>query len=502
MNTNDSRENISRKVVRGGLWMFALHIVDRLFNFVRTIVLARLLMPKDFGLFGIGLIAIMTLTTFSKTGFHGALIQKKDDIKDYLDTAWTVHMIRGVILTLILFLTAPYISSFFNEPSATPLLRVLALSELFVGITNPGVMYFERDLVFQKLFIYEISGTIFDIVVSIVLAFMLRNVWALVYGLLARRLIQLVLSFLIVPQKIRLRLDVVRFKELFDFGKYIFLSSILNFLLIHGSQAFVGKVLGAVTLGFYVLAFRISDLPTREVITIVDRVTFPAYSKVQEQILKLKEGYSRILQMVSFILIPVSVGLFVLAKDFTELFLGEKWMAIVPALKVLVIWGGMRAINVTSYPLFNGVGRPVLGTKIRFVQILFLGAIIYPFSRQWNLLGICLAVFLSELSVSPLYFYSIRKIINIQLIKMLKMFFFPAISALSMAFAIFLIKSSALAQIQRFLLSVIIGSIIYICILYILERLFHYGLYENILTLKRIMKHPVSKYSQKELACG
>ncbi len=482
MNSDSSSRNISRKVVKGGAWMLALRIIDRLFNFVRIIVLARLLAPEDFGIFAIALIAIMTLTTFSKTGFHGALIQRKGDISDYIDTAWAVQVVRGVFLATILFIAAPHIASFFEEPGATPILRVLALSLLFQGATNPGIAYFQRDLNFQRVFVYEMGGTIFDIAVSVTAAFVFRNVWALVYGLLARHLVQLILSFLMAPQMIKPRFELDKFKELFVFGKYVFLSSILNFLLIQGTQAFVGKILGAATLGFYLLAFRISDLPIRETINVVSRTTFPAYSRLQDQVFKLREGYSKILQMVSFILIPVAVGLFILSREFTQLFLGEKWMAIVPALRVLVIWGGLRAIHVTSFPLFKGIGKPGIETMIRFAQFLLLAAVIYPFSRHWNLLGTTMAVLLSELFVCPFYIYQIVKITGLSLRELARMALFPIVAALFMVGSILFLKSLALGytDLLSFFIFIVTGALTYFGFVCLFSHFFNYRIFRTV----------------------
>jgi len=165
-------------VVRGGFWVFALRILDQLFKLVRTIVLARLLAPKDFGLFGIALLAMSALETFSQTGFQQALIQTKRDIRPYLDTAWTVQAIRGTVLALILFGIAPYVAAFFGEPAAVSLLRVLGLSILFQGFANIGVVYFQKELEFHKQFAYQLSGTPVDLVVAITAAVLLRSAWA------------------------------------------------------------------------------------------------------------------------------------------------------------------------------------------------------------------------------------------------------------------------------------------------------------------------------------
>ena len=118
-------DTLAQWVVRGGFWVFALRITSRGLTLIRTIVLARVLAPSDFGLMGIALLAMSALETFTQTGFQAALIQKKGDIRDYLDTAWTISALRGLALFAVLYLAAPYIALFFNTPAATPIMRVI-----------------------------------------------------------------------------------------------------------------------------------------------------------------------------------------------------------------------------------------------------------------------------------------------------------------------------------------------------------------------------------------
>ena len=148
-------ETLSQKIIYGGVWVFSLRLINRLFEVIRIIVLARLLAPEDFGLFGLALFAMSALEAFSQTGIQAALIQKKENIEGYLDTAWTMQAIRGAILALILFIIAPYVSIFFGQP-VTLILRALGVSVLINGFANIGIIYFPKELEFHKQFIYMI----------------------------------------------------------------------------------------------------------------------------------------------------------------------------------------------------------------------------------------------------------------------------------------------------------------------------------------------------------
>lgn len=468
-------ETLSQQVVRGGGWVFALRITEQLFGLARLIILARLLAPADFGLFGIALLAMSALETFSQTGFSVALIQKKEDIKPYLDTAWTVQLIRGTILALILFAVAPYIADFFDAPAAKSILQVIGLSVLFQGFTSVGVIYFQKELEFHKQFAYMFSGTLVNVGVAILAAFLLRSVWALVFGLLAGNIMRMVVSFLIHPYRPHLHFSYKQFKELFGFGKWIFGSSMLVFLITQGDDIFVGKFLGVAALGFYQLAYKISNMPTTEIAHVISQVTFPVYSMLQDNINKLSNAYLKVLQLTTFISMPLAGLIFILAPEFTILFLGEKWMPMVPAMQVLVLAGLVRSVVATTGPIFYAVGKPKVETRWQVVRLTVMAALIYPFTIKWGILGASIVVFLS-ISISSVGFsYMCIKIIKCGFKNFSKMVALPLINGIVMVSSIFALKiyTNTTGILTLFLL-VGAGIFIYLGIAYLFDKHLNY----------------------------
>ncbi|MCL6557887.1 MAG: lipopolysaccharide biosynthesis protein [Firmicutes bacterium] len=405
-------ESLARRVVHAGFWAFALRIVERLFGFARTVVLARLLSPKDFGLFGIAMLALSALETFSQTGFEAALIQKKDDVKPYLNTAWTVQILRGLVLAGILAASAPFVAGFFGEPKAAMLLRVLALGELAKGFTNIGVVFFRKELEFHKQFIYMLTGTLADFAVAILAALLLRNAWALAYGLLAGNVVRMVVSYLVCPYHPRLQLEVNKARELHSFGRWIFASSILVFLLNHGDDVLVGKLLGTVALGLYQMAYAISNLPATEITHVVSQVTFPTYSKLQDSFLKLRRGYLQTFYSVAVVSLPLAGAIVVFARDFTLLFLGKQWLEMIPALQVLTIWGVIRSLGAMTAPLWQAVGKPYLSTVFQLAKLVLLCALIYPLTQRWGILGTAVAVTTESVLVHVVGYVAMAKTLN------------------------------------------------------------------------------------------
>jgi lipopolysaccharide exporter len=475
-------ESLSKRVVRGGIWVFGLRIANRGLGFIRTIILAHLLAPHDFGLFGIAMLAISTLETFSQTGFQAALVQKKKNVGSYLDTAWTISAIRGIILSLILFSSAPVIAKFFSSAQATLIIKVIAVSTLLSGFRNIGLVFFQKELEFNKQFLYEISATFVDLTVAIILAFILRNVWALVWGGLAANFVRLFMSYIIHPYRPRIKLEKEKFQKLFGFGKWVLGSSILAFLITQGDDIFVGKMLGVTVLGLYQMAYLISNLPATEITHVISQVSFPAYSKLQDDLPKLREAYLKILQLTALVSIPLAGVIFILAPEFTNIFLGEKWMPMVAAMQALVLWGLIRAIGATTGPIFQGMGRPWIATKLQFVQLSLLAILIYPLSIRWGILGASLAVVFAALAANIAGDYIVIKITRCGVKNFFKMIVFPMANMGIMIAGIFILKTYWLNSIRilELFLLVIFGLLIYFGTTCLFDRLFAYGAFTTI----------------------
>ena len=360
-------QTISHRVIKGSFWILALRVSNRALGLLRTIILARLLLPEQFGVVGIAAVTISTIETFSQPGLGTALVQKKGSIEDYLDTAWTASVIRSLLIFAVLYLLAPYVACFFNTPQSEIVLQIFAISVILAGCRNIGVIYFQKELNFRKQYIYEFSATLGNLIVAIPAAFILRSVWALVLGGIAGSIVRFIMSYVLHSYRPRMRFERDKFNDLFGFGKWILGSSILVFLVTQGDDIFLGKIFGATALGFYQMAYMISNLPNTEISQVISHVTFPAYAKIQHDTHRFGEAYLKVLQVITFVAIPLSGGIFVLSSEVTEIFLGEKWLPIVPMIKVLV-WSGLMG-SIICFLYSSGVNVQYIDGIIISVSI-------------------------------------------------------------------------------------------------------------------------------------
>jgi len=406
-------DSLKSKVLSGGFWAFSLRIIDRSSLLVRTIILARLLSPEDFGLFGIALLTLSSLRSFSNTGFDQALIQRKDNTEPYLNSAWVIQILRGVVLGLILVALAPLVGSFFSEPRVVPLVRVLGVAALIGGFKNIGVVYLKKELDFYKFFLYRLSGTLTDLTIALIIGFIYRSVWALVLGIVARNIVWSIVSYIIHDYRPNFKLNWEVTKELFTFGQWILSSSILYFLLNEGDDIFLGKLLGATALGLYQMAYRISNIPATEITITIERVAFPAYSKLQDNLEKLSNLYLLIVQTLSIVAFPLTGYVVLFAKDFTKLFLGQDWLPMVTSMQILCIYGLFRTFGGITGSVFRAIGKPNILTKIIFFNLISVAAIIYPLSIIWGIEGVAAAIVLGSLLARSMQVFIANKQINV-----------------------------------------------------------------------------------------
>lgn len=385
-------DQVNRRAIHSGYWAFGLRGAERLVSLARTIVLARMLAPEDFGLFGIAALALAALEQLSQTGVRAALIQQADHTPEELDTAWTIQMARGLFLGAVILLVAPTAARLFDVPNAVALIRALALVPVFEGLTNIGVVRFEWGLEFRRRFWYRASGTIADAVVAVAVALVTRSPWALVFGFAMGSLVRSASSYLAHPYRPRFRWSTEAARSLFSFGRWVFLSELMVFLVTQGDDFLVAVMLGPTAIGLYQMAYLLASLPATQVTHVVGQVAFPSYARVTDAPRRLRLAYQQILFGTALVTWPMSTGILILANEGVDLVLGASWLPAVPAIQVLALLGAMRSFGATNGALFHGIGRPSLNTWVTLVHLLLMAALVVPLIRSYGIVGAALAV--------------------------------------------------------------------------------------------------------------
>jgi len=471
-NLHISGGSLGQRAVRGGFWVFLSFGGKKFLGIIRSIILARLLLPSDFGLMGLALVATGFLTVMTEVGVAPALIHRQDDADDTLNTAWTISILRSALLFAITFLTAGLVASFFEAPELAPILRVMAFTFLISGLRNIGAIMLNKELEFRTLAYFNLTSTVLSLIVVIAAAFILRNVWALVLGTLIEALIMLVGSYVIHPFRPRLRWVPQVAKGMLNYGKYIFGGAIVNYLLTQGDDALIGKVLGTAQLGFYVIAYNLSNIATTSITHVIGQVAFPAYAKLQNDIPALRHAYLRTLKVTGLMAIPVTAGLFALAYELVYVIYGEKWVPMVPALMVLCIYGLERALNASVGALFKSKGKPQVVLYLTSFKLILLILIIYPLTIRYGILGTSIASALVAIVISMNAMPLVARMLECSVTVILKPLTGPSIAAVIMVLTLFSLKFTGwfAPNILSLIILIVIGALVYVLGLYVFDR--------------------------------
>jgi PST family polysaccharide transporter/lipopolysaccharide exporter len=394
-------EGLRGRVLRGGLWAGLSYFATRALAFTQTVILARLLLPDDFGLMGVGMFAVGAFGVFTQTGVDLALIRRPDVARRDLDTGWVICVLRGGALFAAAFLSAPLVAQAFGEARAGSVLRALSLLFLIEGFVNIGVVAFRRDLDFRRQTMFEQVSEALTTAVTVGVAFFItRSVWALVAGQVAGALAKLAASYALSPFRPAFRFDREAFRGIAGYGWHVTVTGILLFLLVQGDNAFVGRYLGVAALGVYALAYNLANLPASGVSGVVGRLAFPVYARMQGDPEALREGYLRSVRGVVLLTLPASIVLLTLAPDLVGGLYGEGWVPAIPVVQVLSLFGFLRAFNTAPGQLLQAAGHPGRLKRVMLVQLVLFAAILYPMGRAWGITGVGAAVTAANLVAS------------------------------------------------------------------------------------------------------
>lgn len=398
-----------RDTIKGFGWMGGFRVVSRSVALVRTGILARILIPAQFGVYGIATLILAFLETFTETGINIFLIQEKERIDKYVDTAWIVSILRGFIIALFTLASIPLVVSFFSSPEVTPLLILVAGVSAVRGFINPARVVYQKQLQFGKEFWFRTSVFVADSATAIIVSLATRSAIGLVWGLMAGAVVELVLSHTILSPKPKLALDTAKFKKIVKRGKWVTMAGIFSYLTRQGDDAIVGKLLNTASLGLYQMAYRISTLPVTEVADVAGKVTFPIYVKIKGDKLRLRKAFLKTAAGVSTLAAVGGLVIFVFPELIVKIILGDMWLAAVPTLRILTVFGVISAVTGVGGSLFFALKKQNYVSAITAVRFVTLALVIIPLTLRFGIEGAAYSTIIAVITPIPLIIYYLRK---------------------------------------------------------------------------------------------
>jgi O-antigen/teichoic acid export membrane protein len=403
-----SEGRLGQRIIRSGSWVAISTAGKALLQLGRSAALARLLSPEAFGLMGLAQVIIRGLELFSETGIGPALIHRQERIEEATQTAFVVQALRGVALASCALVVAPFAAIFYQEPRLRDIMIALASVLLIYGFSNIRLIVLQKQLDFRRLAPFELAVAALSTASTIALAWVLRDVWALVIGQVINAVLTVALSYYVAPGAIRFGFDREMARELLKYGKYITGLTIVMFFTSEIDNLIIGKALGFAELGVYSIAFMLANLPATHIAKVAAVVLFPAYSTLQHDLAKVRTAYLTALRGIGGLTIPASVGLAVLAPEIVRIGFGERWSAAIEPLRILALLGISRSINVVGGYLYNALGRPYLFMYQASIKLAIIAVILYPVTIRYGLIGAACAIALPQFIVDILSIKVVR----------------------------------------------------------------------------------------------
>ncbi len=319
------RGGLQKRVARGLTWTMLDIWGRQLLNLVVFLILARLLTPEDFGIVALATVFVAFAQLVVDQGLGDALIQRKEVTRSHVDTAFWVALATGLLLTVLGLVLAGPIAGLLKEPDLAPILQVLSLTFVLSAMNSIQIALLRRELAFRSLALRSIVAAAGGGVVGIVMAVNGFGAWALVGQLVATPVLSVLTLLRVSPWRPRLHASRQEFRELFSFGINIMGSDVLNYISRNTDNLLIGVVRGTRDLGFYAVGYRILEVSQTALIQVSRKVTFPAFSRLQDDHERMRRGYFRVTRAAAVIILPGYIGLSLVGRELTIVLFGQRW---------------------------------------------------------------------------------------------------------------------------------------------------------------------------------
>ncbi|KKP32395.1 MAG: hypothetical protein A2312_04700 [Candidatus Staskawiczbacteria bacterium RIFOXYB2_FULL_32_9] len=467
--------NIKNKAIKSLKWSFLNEFIASLFPPIVTLILARLLIPSDFGIIAIATIFISLAKLFQDFGLAKALIQRDKDVKESANVVFWGNFILSFLIFLTLFFIAPIIADIFREARVIFVLRVLSLQIIFVSLSSVQIALFQREFYFKKIFFNRLISSFVPGFVSIPLAFLNFGVWAIVLGSLAGSFIQMVFFWFTSSWRPNMSFDKILARQLFGFGGWILLETFFAWLIVQGESMAVGYFLDIKELGIYQMGATFVLLVFGTVFNSIIPILYSTFSRLQKYDKELREYFLKITKLVSALSLPMGMGLTIISVPFSAIVFNEKWSGIAQVILILSLVQSVSWLICANSGVMRAIGRPDINSKLLGFFVV-ISVPIYIVSAPFGIFTFCLARLGLETVYVFLNFIVVKKVLKIsfqpfQLIGYAKIIIAVLLMG-SVAHALVVLFSpfEGIASLYKIFIITFTGAISYIGFLYLFDR--------------------------------
>ena len=422
--------SLRRRMARGAFWMMLQRIAVRTIGLVSTVILARLLVPGDFGIVALASGFQAVIESFAELGFDLALVQRQTSARADYDTTWTLNVVRGLAVAAILLTLADPAANFYGDARLAPLMRWLALAPFMAGLQNVGTVEFHRELRFDIEFRLAVWSKVGAFCVTVCLAAWRHDYWSLVAGILVGKAIATALSYFI--HSYRPRLSLRGAWQFLHFSLWLSVNNLVTGIKSRLDTFIVGKFVGASLLGVYSVGYEISNLIASEVMWPMSRVIFSGFAKMSGKPEELARTLLDVLGILFLAATPTAVGIGLTAEWIVRIFLGSQWLEAIPLVRVLVIYGVLNFATSNCQAIFLALGRPDRGVLASLPAAILLPPLLIWGIARYGLVGAAWAVVLDGAISLVSNLTLMRGLIHFAFIEVLAVLWRPLVATAAM----------------------------------------------------------------------
>lgn len=411
-----SEESLKNKTVKGASWSFIDNIASQGITFLVGLILARLLTPEEYGLIGIITIFIAVFNSIVDSGFSNALIRKNDAKDIDFNTVFISNLIFSIVLFIILYICSPLISNFFNQPQLIPLLRVMGVIVIINAFAIIQRTILIKKVDFKTQTKVSLISSITSGVVGIGMAVSGCGVWSLVGQQISRQFLNTAFLWIYSNWYPKLQFSIQSFQDLFKFGWKLLVSGLIDTIWREVYQVIIGKCYSPATLGQYTRAHQFASICSSNLTTVVQRVSYPVLSSVQDDKVRLKNGYKRIIKVTMLITFTLMLGVAAVAKPMIITLIGKQWLPCVPFLQIICLQMMLYPLHAINLNMLQVQGRSDLFLKLEIIKkIIAIGPLLLGIfvDIYWMLVGSVItgliAYYLNAYYSGPFLNYSIKE---------------------------------------------------------------------------------------------
>ena len=423
-------EDVRGKMARGVVWMLLFKLVDKSVGLASTLILARLLTPDNFGVVAMATSFIAMIELIGAFGFDMALIQRPNATRAHFDTAWTFAVIFGCVLSALIASLSVPIAHFYKHPDLVGVICTLAVGSFLQGFQNVGVVAFRKDLEFSKEFKFLATKRLVTFPLTITLAFVLRNYWALVIAMTTGKVIDVLLSYRMHPYRPKFSLAAAG--DLMHFSRWLLFLNILQFMRDRSSDFVIGRLAGAGALGLFSVSYELANMPGTELVAPINRAVYPAYAKLVNDRPAMQREYLSVMAMISLVAIPAVAGMAATANIVVPLVLGPQWLSAIPILEILAFFGISQVMQSNAYALFLALNRGDVFAKLNGAFVVLLVALLLVLVPLYGVEGGAIAYLSAALIMLPIALATILHTLELPVGRLVRELWRPLLAAGSM----------------------------------------------------------------------